>query len=70
MCTGRGHCKHLYWMLLVQSSIQQHIAQEVILRGLFIIVMLECDIEYLLVGCTVAEEEDRLRQLKLAGMQL
>ena len=43
------------------------IAQAVVLGGLFIIVMLKNDIEYLLVGCTPAEEEARLRAANVIG---
>lgn len=46
------------------------IAQAVLLGGLFIVVMLKNSIEYLLAGCTVAEEEERLRHFKPAGLQL
>ena len=44
------------------------IAQAVVLGGLFIIVMLKNDIEYLLVGCTPAEEEAKLRAVGVQGM--
>lgn len=43
------------------------IAQAVVLGGLFIIVMLKNDIEYLLVGCTPAEEEARLKAAGVIG---
>ena len=43
------------------------IAQAVVLGGLFIIVMLKNDIEYLLVGCTPAEEEAKLRAAGVIG---
>ena len=46
------------------------IAQAVVLGGLFIIVMLKNDIEYLLVGCTPAEEEAKLRAVGVQGMLL
>ncbi|KAL0017909.1 hypothetical protein WJX77_004442 [Trebouxia sp. C0004] len=45
------------------------IAQAVVLGGLFIIVMLKNDIEYLLVGCTPAEEEERSRAAAVNGSQ-
>lgn len=45
------------------------IAQAVVLGGLFIIVMLKNDIEYLLVGCTPAEEEAKLRAAHVKGMR-
>ena len=44
------------------------IAQAVVPGGLFIIVMLKNDIEYLLVGRTPAEEEERLWLAKVNGM--
>lgn len=44
------------------------IAQAVVLGGLFIIVMLKNDIEYLLVGCTPAEEEAKLQAVGVQGM--
>ncbi|KAL0035497.1 hypothetical protein WJX77_008928 [Trebouxia sp. C0004] len=41
----------------------------VVLGGLFIIVMLKNDIEYLLVGCTPAEEEAKLKAAGVIGSQ-
>ncbi|DBB02803.1 TPA: hypothetical protein ACH3X1_013633 [Trebouxia sp. C0004] len=48
-------------MFLSSLAYKNIIGQAVVLGGLFIIVMLKNDIEYLLVGCTPAEEEERLR---------
>lgn len=55
--------------MYISSVAYKHIiAQAVVLGGLFIIVMLKNDIEYLMVGCTPAEEEARLRAAHLKGM--
>ena len=55
-------------MYLSSLAYKNIIAQAVVLGGLFIIVMLKNDIEYLLVGITPAEEEERLRAAKLPGV--
>lgn len=54
-------------MFLSSLAYKNIIAQAVVLGGLFIIVMLKNDIEYLLVGCTPAEEEERLRAAGFNG---
>ncbi|KAL3130178.1 hypothetical protein ABBQ38_008483 [Trebouxia sp. C0009 RCD-2024] len=56
-------------MFLSSLAYKNIIAQAVVLGGLFIIVMLKNDIEYLLVGCTPAEEEERLRAAGVNGSQ-
>ncbi|KAL3154978.1 hypothetical protein ABBQ38_011505 [Trebouxia sp. C0009 RCD-2024] len=56
--------------MYISSVAYKHIiAQAVVLGGLFIIVMLKNDIEYLMVGCTPAEEEARLRAAHLKGSE-
>lgn len=56
--------------MYISSLAYKHIiAQAVVLGGLFIIVMLKNDIEYLMVGCTPAEEEAKLRAAHLKGMR-
>ena len=54
-------------MFLSSLAYKNIIARAVVLGGLFIIVMLKNDIEYLLVGCTPAEEEERLRAAGVNG---
>ena len=54
-------------MYLSSDAYKNIIAQAVVLGGFFIIVMLKNDIEYLLVGCPPAEEEERLRSASLMG---
>ena len=54
-------------MYLSSLAYKNIIAQAVVLGGLFIIVMLKNDIEYLLVGCTPAEEEAKLRAAGVIG---
>jgi len=54
-------------MYLSSVAYKNIIAQAVVLGGLFIIVMLKNDIEYLLVGCTPADEEERLRAAGVIG---
>ena len=54
-------------MYLSSVAYKNIIAQAVVLGGLFIIVMLKNDIEYLLVGCSPAEEQERLRAAKISG---
>lgn len=54
-------------MFLSSLAYKNIIAQAVVLGGLFIIVMLKNDIEYLLVGCTPAEEEERMRAAGFNG---
>ena len=56
-------------MRLSHLAYKNIIAQAVVLGGLFIIVMLKNDIEYLLVGCTPAEEEAKLRAAYVKGMR-
>ncbi|DBB06846.1 TPA: hypothetical protein ACH3X3_009506 [Trebouxia sp. C0006] len=56
-------------MFLSSLAYKNIIAWAVVLGGLFIIVMLKNDIEYLLVGCTPAEEEERLRAAGVNGSQ-
>ncbi|KAL0045079.1 hypothetical protein WJX82_007718 [Trebouxia sp. C0006] len=56
-----------FGMYLSSVAYKNIIAQAVVLGGLFIIVMLKNDIEYLLVGITPAQEEERLRAAKLSG---
>ena len=55
-------------MFLSSLAYKNIIAQAVVLGGLFIIVMLKNDIEYLLVGCTPAEEEAKLKAAGVIGM--
>ena len=55
-------------MYLSHLAYRHIIAQAVVLGGLFIIVMLKNDIEYLLVGCTPAEEEAKLRAAGVQGV--
>jgi len=57
-----------FGMYLSSVAYKNIIAQAVVLGGLFIIVMLKNDIEYLLVGITPAQEEERLRAAKLSGV--
>ena len=54
-------------MFLSSLAYKNIIAQAVVLGGLFIIVMLKNDIEYLLVGCTPAEEEAKLKAAGVIG---
>ncbi len=55
-------------MFLSSLAYKNIIAQAIVLGGLFIIVMLKNDIEYLLVGCTPAEEEAKLKAAGVIGM--
>ncbi len=54
-------------MYLSSDAYKNIIAQAVVLGGLYIIVMLKNDLEYLFVGCTPAEEEERLRAANVIG---
>ena len=54
-------------MYLSSDAYKNIIAQAVVLGGFFIIVMLKNDLEYLLVGCTPAEEEERLKAAHVTG---
>ena len=54
-------------MYLSSDAYKNIIAQAVVLGGFYIIVMLKNDLEYLLVGCTPAEEEERLKAAHLIG---
>ncbi|KAA6428493.1 MAG: hypothetical protein FRX49_01369, partial [Trebouxia sp. A1-2] len=56
-------------MYLSSDAYKNIIAQAVVLGGFFIIVMLKNDLEYLLVGCTPAEEEERLKAAHVTGSQ-
>ena len=55
-------------MFLSSLAYKNIIAQAVVLGGLFIIVMLKNDVEYLLVGGTPAEEEAKLKAAGVMGM--
>lgn len=55
-------------MYLSHVAHRHIVAQAVVLGGLFIIIVLKNDIEYLLVGCTPAEEEAKLRAVHIKGM--
>lgn len=54
-------------MYLSSDAYKNIIAQAVVLGGFYIIVMLKNDLEYLLVGCTPAEEEERLKAAHVIG---
>ncbi|DBB12339.1 hypothetical protein WJX82_006747 [Trebouxia sp. C0006] len=56
-------------MFLSSLAYKNIIAQAVVLGGLFIIVMLKNDVEYLLVGGTPAEEEAKLKAAGVMGSQ-
>ncbi|DBB00678.1 TPA: hypothetical protein ACH3X3_002352 [Trebouxia sp. C0006] len=56
-------------MYLSSDAYKNIIAQAVVLGGFYIIVMLKNDLEYLLVGCTPAEEEERLKAAHVIGSQ-
>jgi len=54
--------------MFLSSLAYKNIIAQAVLGGLFIIVMLKNDIEYLLVGCTPAEEEAKLKAAGVVGM--
>lgn len=67
ICLALGIANIFIGMYLSSDAYKNIIAQAVVLGGFYIIVMLKNDLEYLLVGCTPAEEEERLKAAHVIG---